>query len=378
MPYGRGSAGWFTAAVAPRVVGLLLGGLLFFAAILKLLGLASYASLSLSGVARAWQAALVGLEVSLAAALVWSTPSRTLWRLASGFFLMAASASAATSMMGRQSCGCFGMLRVPPYVSLCASLGALLLLHICRGVPAASQRRPGFVNLVALGLAVAVAAAVGGPRYAGWQASRRLPRVDSDTAVFDTLDWLGRPFPAWNELIHGGVPNAWRNHCVLLLARPGCSSCEWMAAGEDLARLSARVPVVVVRVGAAAESGRHHGAESGRLVQVGVASHEWGFPMPAIVVIRGGRVVEAYHGQQAVEWVAAHADLAAPTASRLHNLDAPFGRLEAPCAAPDAGSVHGTTRRGVLVALGRIGQLGRCTRSTPIRNGFLFQWGYFS
>ncbi len=306
MPPGKAVQIQQGAAGCRQAVAVLLGGVLFFAAMLKLYALAGYPSLSMTGVGRAWQAAIIGIEAALAAGLVLLRPHPLIWRSTAAFFVIAAGASAASWFSGRETCGCFGMARVP-VASLSVSLVGLVLLHVLRPAAEPPRARVGLAGVLALGLALGVAAGIGGPRVAAWQASRRLPRAESPTAVFDTLDWLGRPFPAWKELTRAGVPDEWRQHAVLLITRPGCSTCEWTAAGNDLLDLARRIPVAIVQLDGSQDPLGRPPAEGMKLRHAGVGPRDWYFALPAIVVIRSGRVVEAYHGRQAVEWISAQA-----------------------------------------------------------------------
>ncbi|MCL6503909.1 MAG: hypothetical protein K6T86_14595 [Pirellulales bacterium] len=129
-----------SAAGCRQAIGLLQGGALFLAATLKLLALTAFPSLNLSGLARAHQAALIGVEGALAAGLVFLRPHVLVWRGAAALFLLAGGASAAGVFTGRQSCGCFGSVSTSPGLSLAVCLCGLLLLAFAMNNPTQSQR----------------------------------------------------------------------------------------------------------------------------------------------------------------------------------------------------------------------------------------------
>lgn len=110
-----------------------LGGLLLLAAALKLYGLA------LEPVGRAgifsepWvQTLIVEWEIGLGAWLLLGMKPAVAWLIATATFLTFAGVSFWQGWIGQTSCGCFGAIRVNPWLAFAIDLTALGLLAVAR------------------------------------------------------------------------------------------------------------------------------------------------------------------------------------------------------------------------------------------------------
>lgn len=289
---GSDSFAW-TSAVFRGIVGLIL----LFAAAAKTHSLAS------NGLQTGFDAAdvlLVLWEVALAVVL-WLYPSLLTWIAGAATFAIFSVVSFGSVVSGAESCGCFGMLSVPPLATLMLDLFFVAgLSFFALNMPRA-VRVPGslmkatliggstFVTFSSMLLAMSIASRA----VAGDSGIQFLP---GNLVVLEPERWIGERFPLVDHIEDGDdfLDGDWE----VLLYRPDCSECrELISKRYDM-------------------DGSLHGNRAGNLAAIGIdggvaavaipsrvrffsvdQSFEWLIETPCLVEIRDGVVESARHGK---------------------------------------------------------------------------------
>ncbi|TWT37164.1 hypothetical protein KOR34_21110 [Posidoniimonas corsicana] len=163
-------------------------------------------------------------EIALGAALLWGAwPSQTR-RAAQATFLVFAAFSAYRAIIGAESCGCFGLIKVNPWWTL--GLDVVVLGALNLGRPETDRRHPRATRLAVVsyavvgGLCLALAVLVA-PSKA--HANPLLKDIGGMT-LLEPEEWVGRPFPL-SEFIEPSRQLA-TGEWVVLLYHHDCPKCQ--------------------------------------------------------------------------------------------------------------------------------------------------------
>jgi hypothetical protein len=155
---------------------------------------------------------------------------RHAWWVALGTFLMLSVVAMLLLVQGAGHCGCFGAVRVPPWITLTIDLsvvGCLLLARWRTGSPSSARISAGRALIV-----FAVATALAGPLL--WRALTFVPAQldatgaiigDAPVVVCDPPAWIGSRCPLLAHVDATTSPvdrGAW----ALVVVRRGCSACQ--------------------------------------------------------------------------------------------------------------------------------------------------------
>lgn len=159
--------------VVPAAVGLFLLG----AAVLKLAG--SRQGAAAPALSPAVQFLAVQIELAVGAWLLCGRARLTAWSAAVLLFATLSAVSLSSALAGYSDCGCFGPVRVSPWVTAALNATALALLAAARPRgPAGRMVRPAATAAVLAGLAAAGALAASGSL-----GDRALARLRGDPLV---------------------------------------------------------------------------------------------------------------------------------------------------------------------------------------------------
>lgn len=134
-----------SSSFARRLVGVVLGLVLLFAATMKM-AVDQDAPRTTDA---AWPpvATVVAFEFALAVWLISGIRWNAARMVALGCFGMFAGVSAATAASGETSCGCFGAARVSPLAIGTLDLAAICLLLFCRAIPSRQNVNLSLVDM---------------------------------------------------------------------------------------------------------------------------------------------------------------------------------------------------------------------------------------
>ncbi len=172
-------------------------------------------------------------EVVLASLLILGIWARTVrWVCISVFacFLVYAIALAFT---GAESCGCFGDLRISPWIT--AGLDATVIIAVLVAAPEAQPPTLKWRSLSLVGQATILMLLASAALHYNRGVAAQPPSGSSD----HPSSWVGKPFPLKEHIALAGDLNA--GDWLVLLHRPDCSKCqqacrslEYIAGGVDL------------------------------------------------------------------------------------------------------------------------------------------------
>lgn len=209
-------------------VGLAL--LLLVAALFKAFELVSYPaawSRLVPGMALVWLELLFGVWLIFGSRGIWT------WRVAVGCFSVFALAAAYKGVSGAESCGCFGRVRVSPWLMLGIDVMAVvvLLLHPPRATN--SSRRPSwrFAAPVIACLLLLSSIAVGRQlQFTRLAQEVTQGGVIGDLVVLEPETWIGQDFPLIGHIETTAALD--RGEWEVLLFRNDCHLCH-----DELRRL---------------------------------------------------------------------------------------------------------------------------------------------
>ena len=269
------------------IARVVLGGLLFIAAMLKAEQVARGDELSLVIVGA------VALEFILAAWLISGVRQRVGWYVATLTFASFAVVSFAKVIGGETECGCLGAFSSPPWVSLTIDVAALSLLFYtgrqALGDDVQSERLSPW-RLATVGLCAAFALHFCTKQFVMIQSGEVLADgllFRGDYVIADPTAWLGRPFPFLEYLDVGNDLRSGEK--TVIFYRPDCPKCDSLlrkiGRAEARGALKETVLVCVAR-GPDSDQSRSW-SRIGRLPE----SHKWVIDTPMVVEIRDGLVV---------------------------------------------------------------------------------------
>jgi hypothetical protein len=174
----------------------------------------------------AWFPVAIGLGVWFLSgfALRWA------WWAAIGTFLLLGSIAVILAVQGANHCGCFGAVRIPPWITVAIDAGMVVMLALVRwrsGPPVTRPIQRGLPILVA-----SLAAVVAVPLL--WRALAFVPaRFDpagaivgeAPVVVCDPPAWIDSRFPLLNHIEATTAPLD-RGIWTLVVVRRGCPACQ--------------------------------------------------------------------------------------------------------------------------------------------------------
>jgi hypothetical protein len=236
-PYSDGCASWLQRVPAYSCLSFVLGTVLLAAAALKghqlITGYVPGKTLLTS-----WTFQLLTIEVELALGiwLVSGFYKRYAARVALGYFVILAGASAYLVTAAAECCGCLGRLAISPWFTLVFDLAAISSLLLCplskeRSTDGFSSKPYLATSLIAgccfLGLFLLVAAP---DRYVASTLDGNRGQ-DGDLVVLDVENWQGKRLPVLDYLDIG--PRLGAGRWMLILYHSDCPRCDDAITKED-------------------------------------------------------------------------------------------------------------------------------------------------
>jgi len=191
---------------------------------------------------------LVMFELVLAAILLSSAPAMVAWWLAVACFTTFAIVAAYKTLLGYESCGCFGAVVTPPWIALLIDLLALTALAATRRSIAGShlQRSQSVIPAWLPSL-----------RSVGWACvllvglkSSWLMATDRDERFIDPSQWLNTRLPLLDSIDIGDklAQGEW----IVVFHRAGCLACEELVEHvkelDSLSNSEPRRPIALIRL----------------------------------------------------------------------------------------------------------------------------------
>jgi hypothetical protein len=303
-----------TAAVQLRVPSMMGGFVLLAAAGLKLHHLAHPPSQVQQSPLDA-PAVIVPLSISelLLAALLLSGlwPARTR-KIAIGGFALAAAFAVGEGAAGRHSCGCFGSVRVSPWVTAAFDLCAVAALVWCKPKdPAAESVVPNSLARAAFAFGIVGA---GVSTAAVWEIHRPV-FVTADLAATSSADpfgapdslvvlepsgWAGKPFALTKHL--DGGPQLANGRWIVLLVHHDCDHCIAAVPQYEAAMpLNGQTKLAIIEMPPYAGPGEEGFAPSPAVSLTGRldATRDWFAATPVAILLDHGIVQAAADGDKA-------------------------------------------------------------------------------
>ena len=285
-------------------VRFLLGGILLAAASLKaelLFMTAAWpfgAGLFETGPFGAGEFGLVLFELAFAGWLFSGRLTSYAWWAATGCFATFATVAAFKVLHGDADCGCFGVIRTPPWVALSIDVTALVaLLATYHGRTTTGAYRSTFFSrlpgAVGYALIFLVATKISLPLVLADGLSR------SNASNSDPSRWVGRRFPLLEEIDIG--PELSSGECIVVLHRHGCPLCDetlnaaWFRDAAHGAPGLNRIALI--------ELPPYENAQEADFSRFGLTGRlnsdkPYPLPVPVVVLLEEGRVTSVAVGEQ--------------------------------------------------------------------------------
>ncbi len=246
-----------------------------------------------TGLFERWAFGLVLFEIAFAAWLFSGRLPSFAWWAATGCFATFASVAAFKVLHGDADCGCFGVVRTPPWVALSIDLTALAALLATYRDRTTRRKCPS-------SFALRLPAAVGYAMILLVATKISLPLVLADgfnrngASVMDPSRWVGQRFPLLEHIDIG--PELSSGEYIVILHRHGCPLCEetlnaaWF---RDAAGHSNRIALIELPPYAAAQE-----AEFSQFAFAGRLNVDRPLPLtaPVVVLLKQGRVTSVAVG----------------------------------------------------------------------------------
>jgi len=181
---------------------------------------------------------LVCGEVGLGTWLVWGVRDGATWWLALVTFSVFACWSAGRWLAGAESCGCFGAVALPPWITLAIDTLAIACLLRSRPTPGLAFEGGGWARLrvmlpAALLLCVALVAMTSvAQRKFSVLSSKGV--TSAGVVVVEHEDWPGRRFPLLSHIESKADPHT--GEWDVLLYHPDCHVCHDVMVQIERAR----------------------------------------------------------------------------------------------------------------------------------------------
>ncbi len=302
--------GHFHRPLIARSVELCLGAVVLSAALLKVHAYATtveiphHSDLLVSGPVMLLAAAVELLLGSMLVGGVWTAFSR---RIAVIFFTVAACAAFAEALRHQASCGCFGRVPVPPWITAwfdVLALTALVVWQPRRLAHGKSRRQTAIgAGVLLAAVVVSVVVAVHRPTAVHLRAESSI-EAPGGLVLFEPEDWVGKSLPVLNEIENSNPLRFGR--WLVVFYHYDCDSCpeaipRYQAfAVSEIAR-NAKVRMAFIAMPPVPVGADPIGASSDYMHLGLRPDHDWFATTPVVVALDNGRVIEAREGEQAVE-----------------------------------------------------------------------------
>lgn len=276
------------AVVFARFFRLVVGVLLLAAAFLKTLEFWTGAH----RVAIDWTTGstviLVQYEIALGLSLAFGLASAFVDKICIATFSCFAVFSIGSGILGNESCGCFGAIEIPPFVTALVDVVIVaVLLLLCDIQPIASRgvSRTNILLVVLMGVGFSAINLAGFFRLAG------APALDNSTVHskasivrLEPRKWIGHPCPLLPYV--RSLTNLDVGNWFLVLYRPGCADCEKVLSRMEDFTAGGNVAAVSTSPSLTRPKQEHSDLKYGSL-STGVT---WIVDTPIVIVLRDGRV----------------------------------------------------------------------------------------
>ncbi len=234
-------------SLASLRVDVLTGVLLITAALLKSYLPQETATVQIAYHLPRW-AVLVGiqLELALGIALITGVFQQVIRRIALIAFIGFAAFSLYRLLSAHESCGCFGALLVPPWVTLLVDSAVVAALLTRRDI-----KRPSCPPRWALAAYILFATPLLASSTAHWltagTATNRLVDTIGSLTILEPEAWVGKPFPL-TEYLEPEISLS-QGECVVLLYHHDCPDCQAVLPKyEQLASFDSSRQVFVIEI----------------------------------------------------------------------------------------------------------------------------------
>lgn len=275
-----------------------LGFLLLASAILKSKAGPFQATALIAGHDTQWLFAIeLGIEVIFGTWLIsglWHAWARRASLLLFTVFLVVALGE---WVHGYKSCGCFGKVGTPPWISAVIDGLSLIGLFISKRAKRLSTSKAG---IYAATLASAIAVALCGASIRQWPTLTNDPNAmaSSETIIIDPAQWVGHPL-AILEYIEP-VPDFGHGRWILVIYDRDCGVCK--DAIPQLKELAKTQPLRFMFADISAKNGATSLVESDPRWTIGRLSDNkrWFATTPTIIVMNNGKVTKSFEGRSDV------------------------------------------------------------------------------
>jgi hypothetical protein len=270
-------------------IPLLMGGFFLLTAALKSFHVVDAATLQVSHELPQWVVvAGVQVEVIVGLLLISGWKPRLVWAMSLSLLLGFTIFSAYRALVGYDSCGCFGPLKVNPWWTLTLDVGLLLLLV---------QQRPAFVERdgifgkSALVAGSAIYIMLGGLSFLLEDDLWTIR--DRNAVILNPNEWIGHDFPLRNVI--SPQTDLSKNEWIVLMYHHDCVECkqalpQYGRLAEEFAEQCAMSRVLLIEVPPLGE-------ESGRAGEALYAQlstdKDWFVQAPVEIQLRDGKVTLA-------------------------------------------------------------------------------------
>jgi hypothetical protein len=276
-----------------RTTSIAIAVLLMFSGVMKTHDFTT--SSILSGIIRSRPlvASLAAAEMGLAVWLIGGRKRRATWWVVTAVFTVFAAAAIYGVWSGVASCGCFGRVKSPPWVSLvidAAALGAWWRVRPQRGAEAEDgpgTRRWAWASAVTVGVTLVTLSVWPPARLADGSGA-----FAAGLVVLEPETWAGKPLPLRGHIDGDAADAVMSGRWTVVLHRHDCASCrEQLPVYERRAAAGERVALVELPPYGQEERATSE-AVRGRLD----ATREWFVQTPAEIVVQDGIVVSGRQG----------------------------------------------------------------------------------
>lgn len=248
---------------------------------------------------------LVQVELLLGTWLLMGGLNRIRFFVAFICFVLFATVAGYEAMRALPSCGCFGLLKVSPKITVGLDLLAIVLLWITR--PRARQNPGKIVHRAQVVVPITLALVVSGIfwlKYFQKSAPAALPDSTNDLVVLEPASWVNKQFALFDE-IDGGGPLR-RGRWLLVFYHYDCDSCrEAIPIYETLATATSTKPgspkIAFIAMPPIAPPDQEPVSSSSHCLRLTLLSdHDWFATTPVVAALDDGNVLWADDGDNAV------------------------------------------------------------------------------
>ncbi|HUO11028.1 MAG TPA: MauE/DoxX family redox-associated membrane protein [Phycisphaerae bacterium] len=240
-------------------------------------------------------------EILLASWLASGWQRRTANLIAVGFFLIVVCIAASKWSSGELSCGCFGPLKVSPWITTFLDLGILagLLWQLFRkGQRHARASTARIVGALVVGGSAAMAMPAIAYHFHPAAASGEAVTDASGLIVLEPEKWVGKPFPLATKIVTQKTIT--QGVCRIVLFHSDCPDCQRLMPQIEQTARTKGVRTVLVEIPPVAPPGQSI-VPPATVCEIGTldSSKEWFATTPVIIDLADGQVVRQQSGGQA-------------------------------------------------------------------------------